>query len=100
MRVNEKEMEMYQTILPCIHQLLQNSNYNQKIFADTYFVNHANQAMCFEDLTTSGYRMMVQRRGFDMVHAKMILSKLAKFHAAAAVLHERQPDIFRNFQQG
>lgn len=98
--VYEKEMEMYDKILPRIKTLLHKANYKKKIFANTYLVSKSNQAICFEDLSVKGYRMATSKDGFDIVHTKMILSKLAKFHAAAAVLQELQPNVYKNFQHG
>lgn len=100
LRVSEKEIEMYQKILPRMSQLLREANFERKIFADTYFVSHVNQAICFEDLSVGGYQMVTDKKGFDMEQSKMVLTKLAKFHAAAAVMQEQQPDVFRNFHSG
>lgn len=100
MQVSEKEIEMYQKVMPRMKQLLHISGYSNKIFADTYFVSNINQAMCFEDLSVSGYGMVQHLNGFDMMHAKMVLSKLAKFHAAGAVMQEQQSDVFKNFKLG
>lgn len=98
--VCDKEMEMYETILPRIQALLSKANYHEKICANTYFVSKKHHAMVLEDLAVSGYRMDRNKAGFDMIHAKMVLSNLARFHAAGAVLQENQPDIFRNFKHG
>lgn len=100
LNIYEKEMEMYDKILPRMKILLNKCNYKKKIFANTYLVSKTNQAIIFEDLSVKGYRMISNKEGFDIVHAKLILSKLAKFHASAAVLHEIQPSIFKNFKNG
>lgn len=96
----EKEMEMYETILPRMQTLLRKANFPRKICANTYFVSKTHQAMVLEDLVVAGYRMDTNKAGFDTDHAEMVLTNLARFHAAGAVLQEIQPDIFRNFQNG
>lgn len=100
MQFYEKEMEMYDRILPRINSLLNEFNYMKKISARTYFVSTENKVMVFEDLKDSGYQLDTLKNGFDMIHTKLVLSQLAKFHAAAAVLQEKEPDIFQNFEHG
>lgn len=100
LNVYDKEMEMYEKILPQLKTLLHKAGANRKIFADTIYVSKPHKAILFEDLSIKGYRSKSGKDGFDMQHAKAILSRLAKFHGAAAVLQEQQPDIFKNFQHG
>lgn len=99
-RVCEKEMEMYEKILPKAKELLWKIGDKKKMFANTIYVSKTNNAIIFEDLSVKGYQMKTTKDGFDLIHAKMILSKLAKFHAVCAALNEQQPDIFKNFQFG
>ena len=42
--------------------------------------------LILEDLTESGYRNYDRRSGLDFGHFKDVFSKLAKYHAATAVL--------------
>lgn len=100
LNVYDKEMEMYEKILPQLKTLLHKAGANRKIFADTIYVSNVHKAILFEDLSIKGYRSKCGSDGFDMTHTKAILSRLAKFHAAAAVLQEQQPDIYRNFKHG
>lgn len=100
LNVYEKEMEMYEKILPQLKVLLHKAGANRKIFADTIYVSKSHQAILFEDLSIKGYRNKCGKDGFDMVHSKAILSKLAKFHGAATVLRDQHPDIYKNFKHG
>lgn len=100
LNVYDKEMEMYEKILPQLKGLLLKAGANRKIFADTIYVSQSHKAILFEDLSIKGYRSKCDRDGFDMTHAKAILSRLAKFHAAGAVLQEQHPDIYRSFNHG
>lgn len=95
-----KEMKMYDTILPQMKTLLCKAGVTRKMFADTIYVSELHNAILFEDLSIAGYRNVIGKDGLDMALAKATLSKLAKFHAAAAVLHEQQPDLFKEFSNG
>lgn len=48
-----------------------------------------------EDLILKGYRLIEDKTGLDLPHAKVVLGKLAKFHAMSAVLHTKVK--FHNF---
>lgn len=100
LNVYDKEMEMYEKILPKLKALLQKAGANRKIFADTVHVSKSHKVILFEDLSIKGYRSKTGKDGFDMVHSKAILSRLAKFHAAAAVLQEHHADVYENFKHG
>lgn len=96
----EKEMEMYELILPRLKVLLHNAGIEQQMFADTIFVHKPQKAILFEDLSVKQYRTNSSKDGFDLIHTHAILSKLAEFHAAAAVLQEQQPNIYAKFKHG
>lgn len=66
----------------------------------TYGVSMENNAILLEDLATKGYKLPPVHPGFNVFEMKMILMKLASFHAAGAVLQESQPNIFKNFKHG
>lgn len=99
MHIYDKELEMYENILPKLEHLLGKLNDKSKTFAKTIYVCKAHKAIVFEDLSLSGYSVR-SIKGFDMTHTKMVLSKLAKFHGMNAVLQEQHPDIFQNFKHG
>lgn len=48
-----------------------------------------------EDLILKGYRLIEDKTGLDLPHAKVVLGKLAKFHAMSAVLYTKVK--FHNF---
>lgn len=98
--VTEKEMEMYETILPQLKVLLRSADASGKMFADTIYVSKLHKAILLEDLSVDGYHSKNVKDGFGMTHAKAILSTLAKYHAAASVLQEHQPDVYKNFKHG
>lgn len=45
-----------------------------------------NSYLVFEDLTLAGYGNVDRRIGLDVEHFEKVLEKLAKWHAATAVL--------------
>lgn len=96
----DKELEMYETILPRLTKLLRANNMHEDIFAATIYVSCSKKAIVFEDLSVKGYRMAERNNGMDMTHSRMVLRKLAIFHAANAVLQEQEPQIFENFKHG
>lgn len=100
MHIYDKEMEMYEKILPKLEGFLDQLNVKSKMFAKTIYVSNVNKAIVLEDLTKKGYAIRTSKEGYDITHTKMILSKLAKFHGMCAVLQEQHPDIFKNFKHG
>jgi hypothetical protein len=55
----------------------------------TYEISKTPAHFVFEDLSMRGYKMPDRKVGLDRQHLKMTLVKLAKWHAATAVLHEK-----------
>ncbi|KAJ6636145.1 hypothetical protein Bhyg_14732, partial [Pseudolycoriella hygida] len=100
LNVYEKELEMYEQILPKLRRLLDNAGHNGELFAATMYVSFSKKAIVFEDLAQKAYKIPSSKSGMDMIHTKVFLKKLAKFHATCAVLEEQQPGVFKNFQNG
>ncbi|KAG4075458.1 hypothetical protein HA402_015111 [Bradysia odoriphaga] len=80
LNVFDKELEMYQCVLPKLRILLDNAGHRGDLFAGTMYVSFSKKAIVFEDLTQKGYRMPNSVAGLDVVHTKIVLRKLAKFH--------------------
>ncbi|XP_073820528.1 uncharacterized protein [Musca autumnalis] len=94
------EMKMYEQILPQLAEILKESGDTEKLFAHTLKVDNEKSAIIFEDLTVEGYEMADRKKGLDYIHMEMCMQKLAKFHAAAAVLNERQGGLLEQFDHG
>lgn len=45
--------------------------------------------LIFEDLSIKGFKNADRKCGFDMAHFKLVMAKIAKWHAATAVLGEQ-----------
>lgn len=98
--VYQTEMEMYEKILPQLAELLQNAGDKEHLFAKTLKVDYDKSTIIFEDLAVKNYIMADRLKGLDEDHCRLSLKKLAKFHAAAAVLNERENGILEKYDHG
>ncbi|XP_011176545.2 uncharacterized protein LOC105208417 [Zeugodacus cucurbitae] len=98
--VYNREMIMYNQILPEMAALLVEIGDYDKLFAETIHVDFVRSAIIFEDLSVSGFVVADRIAGLNESQARLALTKLAKFHATAAVFNERMPGILTNLQGG
>ncbi|XP_065354502.1 uncharacterized protein LOC135948975 [Calliphora vicina] len=98
--VYNTEMKMYEQILPQLADILEEVGDTEKLFAKTLKVDFDKSAIIFEDLTVENYVLADRLIGMDETHACLTLKKLAKFHAASAVLNERLNGELEKFQRG
>lgn len=98
--VYNTEMKMYERILPQLAEILLEAADNEQLFAKTLKVDYDRSAIFFEDLSVNNYILTNRLTGMDENHARMVLKKLAKFHAAAAVLNQRLNGELEKFQRG
>lgn len=98
----ELEMRMYDDILPKLSQLLKEAEdiEHSPIFPETIAVFHDKGSILFEDLTKANFVMEDRLKGLNLQKAKLLLSSLARMHAASATLNEREPNIFKNCDRG
>ncbi|XP_023168036.1 uncharacterized protein LOC111597503 [Drosophila hydei] len=90
-----REMDMYEELLPKLAKIIQIELQDQrKMFARTVYVDREHDSILFEDMTLDKYCVADRIKQLDLDHAHLVLEKLAKFHAAGAVLSERQPGIY------
>ncbi|TMW48481.1 hypothetical protein DOY81_006444 [Sarcophaga bullata] len=94
------EMKMYDKILPQLADILLEVGDSEQLFAKTLKVDYNKSAILFEDLKVNNYILTDRLTGMDDNHARMVLKKLAKFHAAAAVLNQRLNGELEKFQRG
>ncbi|XP_055854521.1 uncharacterized protein LOC129918171 [Episyrphus balteatus] len=98
--IYNKEMEIYQKIIPKLNDLLKEIGDTDKMFPETIAVDCNRLAIIFEDLSELRYAMCDRTKGLDIEHVKLCLRKLAKMHATSAVLNEREPGIFKGYDRG
>lgn len=56
-------------------------------------------AIIQEDLSASGYGMKDCKKRLNSRECKMVLEKVAKYHACTAVLYQRNPEMFKYHKQ-
>lgn len=101
MAAYDKELIMYETVLPELRCALDEHGIRDELVARTIHVSWPRRALVFEDLAEQGFRMPVSSAGLDMEHAGRALHKLALFHAGCAYLRERDATVFeRHFKHG
>ena len=62
--------------------------------------NTLTNVIIMEDLCEKNYQISQSKNGLDMAHMKVVLVKLAKFHAASAVHCERHGEYDAKFNRG
>lgn len=98
--IHNKEMTIYEKILPKIRQLLLSVGETGDIFPVAVHVDRENDVIIFEDLLLKNYQMKNRLQGLDKEHTLLALSKLAKIHAASAVLYEMDPTVYATLKSG
>lgn len=94
------EMQMYENVMPQLTQILQYHGYKEQLCAKTLYVDYKKNIIIIEDLSVLSYLTTNRLCGMDMAHVKLCLEKLAKFHAAAAVLNEKSAGSLVKYDHG
>ncbi|XP_016952837.1 uncharacterized protein LOC108026419 [Drosophila biarmipes] len=97
-----REIDMYEQILPRLADIVRDELHDsRKLFAATVNVDRERNSIMFEDLSLEKYKVACRVKKLDLEHTHLVLEKLADFHAAGAVLAERQRGIFeKNYDRG
>lgn len=83
-----QEPKVYQTLIPAFEKLYQDAGKEVR-FGAKYFKLPINKGhLLLEDLCRRGFKNANRLECLDMKHAKMVLQKLAQWHAASAVHKE------------
>ncbi|KAH8267231.1 hypothetical protein KR026_008600 [Drosophila bipectinata] len=99
-QVSTTEMLMYDKILPQLSALIEETRQPEQVFAKTLHVDYEHEAIIFEDLAVTKHVLADRLAGLDLEHTRLSLRKLAKMHASAAVLNERQPGLLTKLDHG
>ncbi|XP_002137532.3 uncharacterized protein [Drosophila pseudoobscura] len=91
--VYNREMDMYEVVMPKMAELLREIGVTEKLTAEAIVVDRERTIMILEDLATLRYVNADRVKQLDMTHTKMTIDMLARFHAAAIVLNQRYPEI-------
>lgn len=95
-----KEMAFYGKIAPKYKDALARLNDTDQLVAEPYGVCSMHNAILLEDLSIKGYDIAPAVRGLNFNQTKLVLEKIAKFHAINAVLQQEDPDDFLSFKYG
>lgn len=95
-----REIRIYEEILPKLKLLLKEIGDDEQIFAETMAVDKEKSALVFEDLNDRDFVMPNRLEGLNMDITKLVLRKLAKMHACSAVLNEREPKCLEGYDCG
>ncbi|XP_016980506.2 uncharacterized protein LOC108045633 [Drosophila rhopaloa] len=98
--IYNREMTIYQEVLPKLKDLLNEIGDTERIFPTAIYVDRERMAIIFEDLSVQGYVMADRVRRLNEEHTHLILRKLAKLHAASAVLNERENGSLESYDRG
>lgn len=95
LNVFPKEIQMYTEVLPQFVAMFKEAGEAVR-FGPSCFVGtrHPSDLIIMEDLSLTGFRSADRMVGLDFEHVKLTVAKLAKLHAASAVLVEK---VRRNF---
>ena len=83
-QIFEREKWVYTNLLVGINLIL-NSVGDCTVFSPR-LVYEDGKALVMEDLSIKGYKLCNRKHRLDLNHAKLLVEKIAKFHAASAVL--------------
>ncbi|XP_017481491.1 PREDICTED: uncharacterized protein LOC108370631 [Rhagoletis zephyria] len=95
-----REMSIYEQVLPKLNALLHEIGDNEQIFAETMAVDRERSALIFEDLNVREFIMPNRLDGLNMDLSRMVLRKIAKMHATSAVLNERESGCLEIYDRG
>ncbi|EDW84846.2 uncharacterized protein Dwil_GK14342 [Drosophila willistoni] len=98
--IYNREMNIYEEVLPKLNELLHEIGDFEQLFPTAIYVDRERMAIIFEDLAVAGYVMADRIRRLNAEHAHLILRKLAKMHAASAVLNERTNGCLEGYDRG
>uniref|UniRef100_A0A3F2YWK6 CHK domain-containing protein n=1 Tax=Anopheles epiroticus TaxID=199890 RepID=A0A3F2YWK6_9DIPT len=86
------EKNVYGAVLKAVRELL--TSFGDCTQFAPRFIYEDEHALVLEDLAAKGYRQPDRRARLDQPHMRLIVQKLAKFHAATAVLGRKNRDLF------
>lgn len=95
--IYQKEMVMYDRILPKFQKLLISVGDTETLFSPAIFVDIENCTLIFDDLKQIGYTLANRITGVDDKHVDLLIRKIAKFHACSMVLAQTGSEDFKEF---
>ena len=91
------------TIMPAVYRLLDDKSPGEfKPWTARclyYHYGSSASALVIDDLKEQGFSLADRIVGFDMQHCILVMKAIAQQHAASAVLHLKDPEIFKPFSE-
>jgi hypothetical protein len=89
--VFEREILMYQEVIPSLEKIWKDATGEDANFGPKCLKVSSDgfEIMVLDDLRNEGFEMIDRKVGMNLIQAKLVLSKLAKFHAASAIRFEK-----------
>ncbi|KAL5278005.1 hypothetical protein ACFFRR_002945 [Megaselia abdita] len=93
---NKNELLMNRDIIPQLNKLWTNEeiNFAPKCF---YISSDPVPTYVFEDLISSGFRLGDHVGGLNEEHSRILIRKIAQFHATTMVLADKEPELLKPF---
>lgn len=98
--VQNKEMEMYNKIVPRMKELLEIAGESPNFAPQCYGIDLEHDVMVLEDLALSKFVMADRIKQLDLEHALLSLRLIARFHAASAFMVDENRKTFKLFNSG
>ncbi|XP_058063032.1 uncharacterized protein LOC131212952 [Anopheles bellator] len=91
--VFKREIAVYDIVMPKVEQLLSSIGYQKRLAPVAHAIHSTTiKHFVFEDLSLQGYKPVNRAAGLNFRQLQMVLEKVAKFHAATAVLYVIEPE--------
>lgn len=96
-----REIQVYSELLVEVDKLLSSAKDGTKFAPKCLFTSYEPKNMLvFEDMKERGYKAFPRNSQLNFDHALPIIVKLAKLHAASAVLYENKPALMELYIEG
>lgn len=85
-----REKLLYEDIIPSFENIWREKTDEEAEFGPKCLkiTEKPYELLVLDDLKADGYEMLNRKIGADVVQAKLVLSKLSKFHAASVIRHQ------------
>ncbi|XP_055544366.1 uncharacterized protein LOC129729654 [Wyeomyia smithii] len=95
--VFHREIAVYRNVMPRVERMLATIGYRSKLAPLAHVISSTvPKHFVFEDLSLHGFRPANRKRGLSYKQLAMVLEKVAKFHAATAVLFSMDQETMRD----
>ena len=98
--IHKTESDIYKVVLPEFKNTFVKADDVEIVFPDLIGVDEEHQVMILQDMMGENFSMRDRIEQLDAFHVKQVLKQMAKFHAASAIEHVKDPTVFEKFNTG